>query len=159
MNFRIGQGYDVHRLVEGRELWLCGIRIDHTLGLFGHSDADVAVHALCDAVLGALAMGDIGSHFPDTDERFRGVDSKLLLAEVCAIMRREGYCIGNADITICAQRPKLRPHIDAMRAALADVMECDVSAVSVKATTTEKLGFTGREEGISAYAAVLLARK
>ena len=157
MNFRIGQGYDVHRLVEGRELWLCGVKIDHTLGLLGHSDADVAVHALCDAVLGALAKGDIGSHFPDTDERFRGVDSKLLLAEVCAIMREEGYRIGNADITICAERPKLRPHIETMRAVLAKVMGCDVSSVSVKATTTEKLGFTGREEGISAYAVVLLA--
>ena len=157
MNFRIGQGYDVHRLVEGRELWLCGVKIDHTLGLLGHSDADVAVHALCDAVLGALAKGDIGSHFPDTDERFRGVDSKLLLAEVCAIMREEGYRIGNADITICAERPKLRPHIETMRAVLAEVMGCDVSSVSVKATTTEKLGFTGREEGISAYAVVLLA--
>lgn len=157
MNFRIGQGYDVHRLVEGRELWLCGVKIDHTLGLLGHSDADVAVHALCDAVLGALAKGDIGSHFPDTDERFRGVDSKLLLAEVCAIMREEGYRIGNADITICAERPKLRPHIETMRTVLAQVMGCDVSSVSVKATTTEKLGFTGREEGISAYAVVLLA--
>jgi len=153
---RIGQGYDVHRLVEGRELWLCGIRIDHTLGLLGHSDADVAIHALCDAILGALALRDIGYHFPDTDPRFKGADSKLLLAEVCRMMKERGYTIGNADITICAERPKINPHIEKMRETLAGILATDISSVSVKATTTEKLGFTGREEGISAYAVVLL---
>ncbi len=157
--FRIGQGYDVHKLVEGRELWLCGIRIDHTLGLLGHSDADVAIHALCDAVLGALALRDIGYHFPDTDPKYKGADSKLLLEEVCRLMREKGYEIGNADITICAERPKLNPHIEAMRRTLADVIKCDVADVSVKATTTEKLGFTGREEGIAAMAVVLLEKR
>ena len=156
MSIRIGQGFDVHRLIEGRELWLCGIKLDHTLGLLGHSDADVAIHALCDAILGALALRDIGYHFPDTDPRFKGADSKLLLAEVSRMMRERGYALGNCDITICAERPKLKPHIDEMRAKLAEVMETEVDNVSVKATTTERLGFTGREEGISAYAVVLL---
>lgn len=159
MKFRIGQGYDVHRLVEGRELWLCGIRLDHTLGLLGHSDADVAVHALCDAILGALTLGDIGYHFPDTDPAYKGADSKILLSRVCEMMRSRGYEIGNVDITICAERPKMRPHIDDMRRSLAGVMECAVEDVSVKATTTERLGFTGREEGISAMAVVLLREK
>lgn len=159
MKFRIGQGYDVHRLVEGRELWLCGIRLDHTLGLLGHSDADVAVHALCDAILGALTLGDIGYHFPDTDPAYKGADSKILLSRVCEMMRSRGYEIGNVDITICAERPKMRPHIDDMRRSLARVMECAVEDVSVKATTTERLGFTGREEGISAMAVVLLREK
>ncbi len=159
MKFRIGQGYDVHRLVEGRELWLCGIRLDHTLGLLGHSDADVAVHALCDAILGALTLGDIGYHFPDTDPAYKGADSKILLSRVCEMMRSRGYEIGNVDITICAERPKMRPHIDDMRNSLARVMECAVEDVSVKATTTERLGFTGREEGISAMAVVLLREK
>lgn len=159
MKFRIGQGYDVHRLVEGRELWLCGIRLDHTLGLLGHSDADVAIHALCDAILGALTLGDIGYHFPDTDPAYKGADSKILLSRVCEMMRSRGYEIGNVDITICAERPKMRPHIDDMRRSLARVMECAVEDVSVKATTTERLGFTGREEGISAMAVVLLREK
>lgn len=156
---RIGQGYDVHRLVEGRELWLCGIRIDHTLGLLGHSDADVAIHALCDAILGALALRDIGYQFPDSDPKYKGADSKLLLREVCRLMNEKGYEIGNVDITICAERPKLNPHIERMREKLADVMRCDNDAVSVKATTTEKLGFTGREEGIAAMAVALLEKK
>lgn len=159
MKFRIGQGYDVHRLVEGRELWLCGILLDHTLGLLGHSDADVAVHALCDAILGALTLGDIGYHFPDTDPAYKGADSKILLSRVCEMMRSRGYEIGNVDITICAERPKMRPHIDDMSRSLARVMECAVEDVSVKATTTERLGFTGREEGISAMAVVLLREK
>lgn len=158
MNFRIGQGFDVHRLVEGRELWLCGVRIDHSSGLLGHSDADVAIHALCDAILGALAMRDIGYHFPDTDPRYKGADSKLLLGEVCRMMREKGYEIGNTDITICAERPKINPHVDAMRETLARVIQTEVGNVSVKATTTERLGFTGREEGISAYAVVLLGK-
>lgn len=153
---RIGQGFDVHKLVEDRELWLCGIKLDHHLGLLGHSDADVAIHALCDAILGALALRDIGYHFPDTDPRYKGADSKLLLAEVCRMMRERGYRIGNVDLTIMAERPKINPHVEKMREKLAEVMECDVDRVSVKATTTERLGFTGREEGIAALAVCLL---
>lgn len=153
---RIGQGFDVHKLVEDRELWLCGIKLDHHLGLLGHSDADVAIHALCDAILGALALRDIGYHFPDTDPRYKGADSKLLLAEVCRMMRERGYGIGNVDLTIMAERPKINPHVEKMREKLAEVMECDVDRVSVKATTTERLGFTGREEGIAALAVCLL---
>lgn len=153
---RIGQGFDVHKLVEDRELWLCGIKLDHHLGLLGHSDADVAIHALCDAILGALALRDIGYHFPDTDPRYKGADSKLLLAEVCRMMRERGYGIGNVDLTIMAEHPKINPHVEKMREKLAEVMECDVNRVSVKATTTERLGFTGREEGIAALAVCLL---
>lgn len=155
---RIGQGYDVHRLVEGRELWLCGVKLDFEVGLLGHSDADVAIHALCDAMLGALALGDIGKHFPDSDPRYKGIDSKILLRHVCELVGRKGYELNNCDITICAERPKLRPHIDEMRLCLAEVMQTPVENVSVKATTTERLGFTGRMEGISSYAVVLLRR-
>ncbi|MBD5329154.1 MAG: 2-C-methyl-D-erythritol 2,4-cyclodiphosphate synthase [Bacteroides sp.] len=154
--YRIGQGYDVHRLVEGRELWLCGIRLDFELGLLGHSDADVAIHALCDAILGALALGDIGTHFPDTDPRYKGIDSKKLLANVCQLMRDKGYELGNCDITICAERPKMKPYIPSMRQTLAEVINTPVDNISVKATTTERLGFTGRMEGISASAVALL---
>lgn len=157
--FRIGQGYDVHRLVAGRQLWICGVKLDHDLGLLGHSDADVAIHALCDAILGALALGDIGKHFPDSDSRYKGIDSKKLLSHVCRLMRENGYEMGNCDITICAERPKMRPHIDTMRQTLAEVINTPVDNISVKATTTEKLGFTGREEGISAYAVTLLHKK
>lgn len=146
----------MHKLVEDRELWLCGIKLDHHLGLLGHSDADVAIHALCDAILGALALRDIGYHFPDTDPRYKGADSKLLLAEVCRMMRERGYGIGNVDLTMMAERPKINPHVEKMREKLAEVMECDVDQVSVKATTTERLGFTGREEGIAALAVCLL---
>lgn len=156
--FRIGQGFDVHRLVEGRELWICGIKLPHTHGLLGHSDADVAIHALCDAILGALALRDIGYHFPDTDPRFKGADSKRLLAEVCSMVRSKGWEIGNTDITIMAEEPKFKPHIERMREVLAQVMAIDVDAVSVKATTTEQLGFTGRKEGIAANAVALLYR-
>lgn len=155
-NIRIGNGFDVHRLVPDRELWICGIRIDHSLGLLGHSDADVAIHALCDAILGALALGDIGKLFPDSDPAYKGIDSKLLLARVVHLVGDMGWSIGNADITIMAERPKFRPHIDAMRESLAGVMAIGSDRVSVKATTTEKLGFTGREEGIAAQASVLL---
>ncbi|MDE6843466.1 MAG: 2-C-methyl-D-erythritol 2,4-cyclodiphosphate synthase [Muribaculaceae bacterium] len=154
--FRIGQGYDVHRLVEGRELWLCGIRLEHHLGLLGHSDADVAIHALCDALLGAAAMRDIGYHFPDTDPAYKGADSKRLLAEVCTLIGREGWKIGNVDVTVMAERPKLKPHIDEMRRCLADIMGIDIDCVSVKATTTERLGFTGRQEGIASSAVALI---
>lgn len=156
---RIGQGYDVHRLVEGRELWICGLRLDHTYGLLGHSDADVAIHALCDAILGALALRDIGYHFPDTDPKYKGADSKVLLAEVCRMMRERGYEIGNTDITIMAEAPKFKPHIEAMCEKLAEVMNVERGRVSVKATTTEGLGFTGRREGIAANAVVLLEER
>lgn len=159
MDIRIGNGFDVHRLVENRELWLCGVKLDHTLGLLGHSDADVAIHALCDAILGALALRDIGYHFPDTDPEYKGADSKILLREVCRLMTGKGYMIGNVDITICAERPKLNPHIDRMRETLARIVDTEIENISVKATTTEKLGFTGREEGISAYAVVLLQKR
>lgn len=153
---RIGQGYDVHRLVEGRELWLCGVKVAHNLGLDGHSDADVAIHALCDALLGALALGDIGKHFPDTDPAYKCIDSRKLLAHVCALVASLGYRLGNADVTIMAQRPRLAPYIEEMRRSLAEVTVSDTSRISVKATTTERLGFEGREEGISASAVVLL---
>lgn len=153
---RIGQGYDVHCLVEDRDLWICGVRIPHTHGLLGHSDADVAIHALCDALLGALALGDIGKHFPDSDPLYKGIDSKILLRHVMDLIRKQGYDLVNCDITICAEAPKFRPYIDEMRATLAEVMNTGIENVSVKATTTEKLGFTGRREGISAMAVCLL---
>ena len=155
---RIGHCMDVHRLVEGRRLILCGVEVPHTLGLLGHSDADVATHALMDALLGAAALGDIGKLFPDTDERYRGADSIGLLMEVCALLRREGYALGNADVTIVAQRPKLRPYIDEMRLRLARAMGVEEGRVSVKATTTEHLGFEGEELGISAHAVCLLEK-
>lgn len=154
--FRIGQGYDVHRLVEGRELWLCGVRIPHSLGLLGHSDADVAIHALCDALLGALALGDIGKHFPDSEPEYKGIDSRILLRHVMELVRTNGYDVGNVDVTVMAQKPKLAPYIQEMRRTLADTMNVAVDQVSVKATTTERLGFEGREEGISASAVCLL---
>lgn len=155
-DIRTGQGFDVHRFADGRELWLCGIRLEHSQGLLGHSDADVAIHALCDALLGAAALRDIGYHFPDTDPRFKGADSKRLLAEVCRLLEAEGWKIGNTDITIMAQAPKLSPRIDEMRSCLARVMQIDSDRVSVKATTTEGLGFTGRREGIASLASVLI---
>ncbi len=155
---RIGQGYDVHRLVEGRKLILGGVEIEYDKGLLGHSDADVLVHAIMDALLGAAALGDIGKLFPDTDERYRGADSIGLLMEVCALLRREGYALGNADVTIVAQRPKLRPYIDEMRLRLARAMGVEEGRVSVKATTTEHLGFEGEELGISAHAVCLLEK-
>ena len=153
---RIGFGYDVHRLVEGRELWLGGVRIEHELGLLGHSDADVAIHALCDALLGAACLRDIGYHFPDTDPRYKGIDSRKLLREVMRMLSEKGYRLVNCDITICAELPKINPHIPAMQQQLAECMNCDISQVSIKATTTEKLGFTGREEGIAAHAVALI---
>ena len=155
---RIGQGYDVHRLVQGRRLVLCGVEIPHEMGLLGHSDADVAIHALMDAMIGALGLGDIGQWFPDTDERYAGADSTVLLREVCERIRLHGWTLENCDITIVAQRPKLRPYIDQMKARLAQVMETEESRISVKATTTERLGFEGEEKGISAQAVCLLRR-
>lgn len=151
-------GYDVHRFVEGRELWLGGIRIDHTLGLLGHSDADVLIHAICDALLGAANMRDIGYHFPDTGAEFEGIDSKLLLRRTTDLLRQEGWRVGNVDATVCAERPKLNPHVEEMKRTLAPLMDVTPAEVSIKATTTERLGFTGRQEGISAYAVVLIER-
>lgn len=157
-DFRIGQGYDSHRFAEGRELWLCGIKIDHEKGLKGHSDADVAIHALCDSLLGAAAMRDIGYHFPDTDDRWKGADSKDLLREVCRMLRATGWEPGNVDVTVITEAPKLKPHIEAMRECLAAVMQISVDRVSVKATTNEKMGFTGRGEGIASLASSLIFR-
>ena len=158
-SIRVGMGYDVHKLVADRELWLGGIRIESSLGLLGHSDADVLIHALCDALLGAANCRDIGYHFPDNDPKYKGADSKLLLAEVMTVIGKKGYVLGNADITVCAETPKLSPYIEEMKSCLASVMMTDVDNISIKATTTEKLGFTGRLEGISAYATVLIEKK
>ena len=156
--FRIGNGFDVHRLVEGRDCIICGVNIPHEKGLLGHSDADVALHALSDALLGAAALGDIGLHFPDTDERWRGADSRMLLREIAAILAREGFRPVNVDITIIAQAPKMLPHIPRMRANIAADLELPLDCVSVKATTTEHLGFTGRKEGIAAQATALIEK-
>lgn len=156
MDFRIGHGYDVHALADGLRLVLGGVEIEHTKGCVAHSDGDVAIHAICDAMLGALALGDIGKLFPDSDPRYKGIDSTLLLKEVVDVVKAKGYSVGNVDCTIAMQRPKLRPHIDTMRQRLADVIGIEIDRVSVKATTTEKLGFEGREEGVSTTAVVLL---
>ncbi|HOO84502.1 MAG TPA: 2-C-methyl-D-erythritol 2,4-cyclodiphosphate synthase [Prolixibacteraceae bacterium] len=158
MNFRIGNGYDVHALAEGETLWLGGILIEHYKGTVAHSDGDVLIHAVCDAMLGALALGDIGQHFPDTDQNFKNIDSKLLLKKCCELIIAEGYQIANIDSTICAQKPKLMPHLPAMRKCMAEILNIDINQVSIKATTTEKLGFVGREEGISSYAVILLQK-
>ena len=158
MKIRVGMGFDVHRLVEGRDLWLGGVRIEHTAGLLGHSDADVVIHALCDALLGAANMRDIGYHFSDKDPKFKNIYSKILLAETVKIVAEKGYKVGNIDVTICAEYPKMNPHIPEMCRVLSEVMGVDMDAVSIKATTTERLGFTGRMEGISAYAVALLER-
>ena len=156
---RIGFGYDVHQLVEGRDLWLGGIKIDHTHGLLGHSDADVLIHAICDALLGAANMRDIGYHFPDTADETDGIDSKILLAKTMELIKSKGYTLGNIDCTVCAEQPKLNPHIEDMKLCMAKVMQADIDQISIKATTTEKLGFTGRKEGISAYAVALIEKK
>ena len=153
---RIGFGYDVHCFAEGRDLWLGGIKIPHHKGLLGHSDADVLIHAICDALLGAAALGDIGKHFPDTDPRYKGIDSKILLSETRNLVALAGYKIQNMDATIALQVPKIAPYIEMMRINLSRILEVEVGQVSVKATTTERLGFEGREEGVSAYAVVLL---
>lgn len=157
-SIRIGMGYDVHQLVGHRDLWLGGIKIEHTQGLYGHSDADVLIHAICDALLGAANMRDIGYHFPDTSDEFSGIDSKILLRKTVQLIATKGYTVGNIDCTVCAEAPKLNPHIPAMQQVLAQVMGIDVDCVSIKATTTEKLGFTGRQEGISAYAVALIEK-
>ena len=153
---RIGIGYDVHQLTPDRPLWLGGVLIPHHLGLLGHSDADVLIHAICDALLGAAALGDIGKHFPDKDPQYKGIDSKILLRRCGELLQREGYTIANIDSIVVAQQPKIAPHIPAMRQTIADTLGINVNQVSVKATTTEHLGFEGREEGISAHSAVLL---
>lgn len=159
MKIRTGFGFDVHRLVEGRELWLGGIKIEHSMRLLGHSDADVLIHAICDALLGAANMRDIGYHFPDTSADTLNIDSKVLLRKTVELIAGKGYVVGNIDATVCAERPKINPHVPAMKACLAEVMGTDEDNISIKATTTEKLGFTGREEGISAYAVVLIERR
>lgn len=159
MNIRVGFGFDVHRLVEGRDLWLGGIKIEHSLGLLGHSDADVLIHAICDALLGAANMRDIGYHFPDTSADTLNVDSKILLRKTVDLIATKGYTVGNIDATVCAERPKINPHVDAMKACLAEVMGVDEDDISIKATTTEKLGYTGREEGISAYAVAMISKE
>ena len=158
MDIRIGQGYDVHAIAEGLRLVLCGVEVEHTKGCIAHSDGDVAIHALCDALLGALALGDIGKLFPDSDPQYKGIDSTKLLRVVVDRIESKGYKVGNTDITIAMQRPKLRPHIDTKRERLAEVIGIDIDRVSVKATTTERLGFEGREEGVSATAVTLLIK-
>ncbi len=159
MKIRVGFGYDVHQLQPGLPFWLGGIEVPHTHGALGHSDADVLIHVICDALLGAANLRDIGFHFPDTDPRYKGIDSKRLLAEVMQLVRGKGYEISNLDSTICLEQPKVNPHIPAMRAALAQVMGVGEDDISIKATTTEKLGFVGRREGVAAYATVLITRE
>ena len=158
MKIRVGFGYDVHALVPGRDLWLGGVKIEHTMGLQGHSDADVLIHAICDALLGAANMRDIGYHFPDTAGEYKDIDSKILLFDTMELLRDAGYTLGNIDATVAAERPKLNPHIPEMKRVMADVLQVDVDDISIKATTTEKLGFTGRQEGIAAYATVLIQK-
>lgn len=158
MKIKVGLGYDVHRLVENRDLWMGGIKLEHTKGLLGHSDADVLIHAICDALLGAANMRDIGYHFPDTANEYENIDSKILLKKTVKLIADKGYAVGNIDATICAEHPKMNPHIERMKSVLAEIMQIDVDDISIKATTTEKLGFTGREEGISAYAVALIEK-
>ena len=155
---RVGMGYDVHQLVKGRDLWMGGIKLEHELGLLGHSDADVLIHAICDAILGAANMRDIGYHFPDTSAETDGIDSKIILKKTIELIATKGYHLVNIDATICAEKPKMNPHIPAMQQCMANVIGCDADQINIKATTTEKLGFTGRQEGISAYAVALIER-
>jgi len=156
MNYRIGFGYDVHRLLDGKPLWLGGVRIQHYKGSIGHSDADVLLHAICDALLGAAALGDIGTHFPDTDPAYKGISSSILLRKTGELLHSKGYGIGNIDTTVCLETPKIRPYVPEMQAIIASALGIGEDQVSVKATTEEKLGFTGREEGVSAYAVALI---
>lgn len=158
MKIKVGFGFDVHKLEEGKDFWLGGIKLDHTKGAVGHSDADVLIHAICDALLGAANMRDIGFHFPPTDNQYKGIDSKVLLRKVMSIIGTRGFSVGNIDATVALQEPKLSPYMDQMRKTLADTMEIEEEDVSIKATTTERLGFEGREEGISAYVVVLLQK-
>lgn len=158
MIVRIGFGYDMHRLQSGRELWIGGIKIEHEKGLLGHSDADVLIHAICDALLGASNLRDIGFHFPDTAPEFEQIDSKILLAKTLRLIEEKGYSLGNIDATICAERPKLNPHIPLMQQTLADILHTEIDNISIKATTSERMGFVGREEGITAYAVALIQK-
>jgi 2-C-methyl-D-erythritol 2,4-cyclodiphosphate synthase len=158
MKIRVGMGYDVHQLAEGEEFWLGGVKLDYAKGAVGHSDADVLIHVICDALLGAANLRDIGFHFADTDPQYKGIDSKILLKDVTKLLKDKGYTIVNIDSTVCLQKPKVNPHIDKMKMCLAEVMDMDVDDLSIKATTTEKLGFVGREEGVSAYAVVLIQK-
>ena len=157
-SFRVGMGYDVHKLVEGRDLYLGGIKIEHTLGLLGHSDADVLIHAICDALLGAANMRDIGYHFPDTSADTLDMDSKVILRKTIDLLATKGYRVGNIDATVCAERPKINPHIPAMCECLAEIIGCDIDVVSIKATTSERMGFVGREDGMAAYAVCMIVK-
>lgn len=158
MNFRIGQGVDFHQLAEGRALWLGGVKIDHSKGAVGHSDADVLLHAICDAMLGAACLGDIGTHFPDTDPAYKNIDSKILLQRTMALIRQEGYTLVNIDSTLCLEKPKIKPYVPQMQETIAGICGFTTKDISIKATTTERMGFVGREEGLVAYATVLLQR-
>lgn len=158
MKIRVGMGYDVHQLAAGEEFWLGGIKLEYHLGAVGHSDADVLIHVICDALLGAANLRDIGYHFADTDPQFKGIDSKILLKDVVGLLKEKGYSISNVDSTVCLQLPKVNPHIDKMKAVLAEIMEIDRDDISIKATTTEKLGFVGRQDGVSAYAVCLIQK-
>lgn len=158
MKIRVGFGYDVHRLVEGRDLWLGGVRIEYSKGLLGHSDADVLIHAICDAILGAANMRDIGFHFPDTAGEYKNIDSKILLKKTSDVIAKKGYRIGNIDATVCAEQPKINPHIPAMQKIMSDILDISQDDISIKATTSEKMGFVGHEEGFAAYAVVLIEK-
>jgi 2-C-methyl-D-erythritol 2,4-cyclodiphosphate synthase len=158
MAYRIGYGVDFHQLVEGRDLWLGGVKIPHNKGSLGHSDADVLLHSICDALLGALALGDIGVHFPNNDERYKDIDSKILLKECITIVNAKGYKVVNIDTTICLENPKIKPYVTEMQKIIATILQVQIGDVSIKATTTEKMGFAGREEGLFAYATVLLSK-
>lgn len=158
MSYRIGSGVDFHKLVEGRDLWIGGIQIPHTKGALGHSDADVLLHAICDALLGALCLGDIGVHFPDTEPAYKNIDSRILLKKTIALVKKQGYTVVNIDSTVCLQAPRIRPYINQMQNAIAEILRIKENDISIKATTTEQLGFAGREEGLMAYASVLLVQ-
>ena len=158
MKIRVGFGFDVHQLKEGKDLWLGGIKLSHTKGAVGHSDADVLIHAICDALLGAAGMRDIGFHFPDTSSEFKGIDSKILLERVSQLLKKEGYSIGNIDCTLVLEQPKINPHIDEMKKTLASILNVEVNDIGIKATTNEKMGYVGREEGVCAYAVVLIQK-
>lgn len=159
MKIRVGFGYDVHRLVQGRELWLGGIKLDYAKGLSGHSDADVLIHAICDAILGAANMRDIGFHFPNNAGEYKNIDSKILLKKVESLIAQKGYKVGNIDATVCAERPKINPYIPKMQSVMAEILQIDIDDISIKATTSEKMGFVGREEGFAAYATVLIVKE
>jgi 2-C-methyl-D-erythritol 2,4-cyclodiphosphate synthase len=159
MTMRIGFGIDFHQLVEGRDFWLGGVKIPHEKGALGHSDADVLLHAICDAMLGAACLGDIGVHFPDTSAEFKNIDSKILLKRSYELIQKEGYTINNIDSTLCLEKPKIKPYVALMQQTIADILLIEINAVSIKATTTEKMGFVGREEGVVAYATILLSRQ